>query len=161
MWNSVVMSLSIFLSAGNISKTKNTMSRIIVSYVMAAKWDSWVMCIITTQKRQRHLHHISLEIWRVCTVGLLFFTATASSITCVIWVLSNHIFHRTLQTKLLKEMLENLFRNMCFVTTIKILRLTAKCTSMWSAVPTLDSTIFSCFLVTLLIAATKPKAAIS
>ena len=159
MWNSVVMSLSIFLSAGNISKTKNTMSRITISYVMAAKWDSWVICITTTT--QRHLHHISLEIWRVYTVGLLFFTATTSSITCVIWVLSNHIFHRTLQTKLLKEMLENLFRNMCFVTTIKILRLTAKCTSMWSAVPTLGSTIFSCFLVTLLIAATKPKAAIS
>ena len=161
MWNSVVMSLSIFLSAGNISKTKNTMSRITISYAMAAKWDSWVMCIITTQKRQRHLHHISLEIWRVYTVGLLFFTATASSITCVTWVLNNHIFHRTLQTKLLKEMLKNLFRNMCFVTTIKILRLAAKCTSMWSAVPTLDSTIFSCFLVTLLITATKPKAAIS
>ena len=159
MWNSVVMSLSIFLSAGNISKTKNTMSRIIVSYGMAAKWDSWVICITTTT--QRHFHHISLEIWRVYTVGLLSFTATTSSITCVTWVLNNHIFHRTLQTKLLKEMLENLFRNMCFVTTIKILRLTAKCTSMWSAVPTLDSTIFSCFLVTLLITATKPKAAIS
>ena len=159
MWNSVVMSLSIFLSAGNISKTKNTMSRIIISYAVAAKWDSWVMCILTMQK----VSSSSFIGNKVCVraVGLLLFTATASSITCVTWVLNNHIFHRTLQTKLLKEMLKNLFRNMCFVTTIKILRLTAKCTSMWSAVPTLDSTIFSCFLVTLLITATKPKAAIS
>ena len=159
MLNSVVMSLSIFLSAGNISKTKNTMSRITISYAVAAKWDSWVMCILTMQKVSSSSFIGNMACVRA--VGLLSFTATTSSITCVTWVLNNHIFHRTLQTKLLKEMLENLFRNMCFVTTIKILRLTAKCTSMWSAVPTLDSTIFSCFLVTLLIAATKQKAAIS